>query len=213
MRKPQTDSSKAYADTPVTKDKTAYTRAQWQIDAAGFWRSNGDRLPDPELLLNMPMDAIGRLWREHCQKNVYDYDEHVKVGLELEARGKLPASFMLFPPVSKSPDVWTDIARMRVLNSEQSKRHAENHVCPLQIDIADRLIRRYSNPGEIVFDPFAGIFTVPYRAIHLGRIGWGCELSEDYWHCGVGYCEQAELQHNAPTLFDMQAAGANAIAV
>ena len=93
---------------------------------------------------------------------------------------------------------------MRVLNSEQEKRNEEKHVCPLQLDIVDRLINRYSNPGEIVFDPFAGIGTVPYRAVHLGRIGWGCELSEDYWHCMVGYCEQAELQHDAPTLFDIQ---------
>jgi len=113
----------------------------------------------------------------------------------------------LFPPISNHPGVWTDIARMRVLNSEQSRRNQENHVCPLQIDIVDRLIGRYSNPGEIVLDPFAGIFTVPYCAIHAGRIGWGIELSHDYWRCGTGYCEQAEREHNMPTLFDLQRGG------
>jgi DNA-directed RNA polymerase subunit RPC12/RpoP len=190
-----------------------YSRSQWQIDAASLWKSNGNRLPDPDLLLNMSMESILALWREHATKHFYDYNEHVSVGRELEQRGKLPASFMLFPPVSLNPDIWTDIARMRVLNSEQGKRNAENHVCPLQLDIVDRLINRYSNPGEIVLDPFAGIFTVPYRAVHLGRIGWGIELSEEYWRCGVGYCEQAELQRDAPTLFDMQAAGMQAVAV
>jgi DNA modification methylase/Zn finger protein HypA/HybF involved in hydrogenase expression len=188
-----------------------YSRSQWQIDAAEFWRSNGNRLPDPEILLNMPIESIGRLWREHCTKHLYNYREHVEIGRELENRGKLPASFMLFPPVSLHPDIWTDIARMRVLNSEQSRRGEEHHVCPLQIDIAERLITRCSNPDEIVLDPFAGIFTVPYVAIHAGRRGWGIELSAEYWRNGVGYCEMAEQQHNAPTLFDLQASGAPVI--
>ena len=207
FRKPQTDTGKAYADFPVTKSKEIYMRADWQIDAAEFWKSSGNRLPDTDLLLGMPMDAVGRLWREHCRRNRYEYNEHVAVAKGLETKGRLPATFMLFPPISNRPDVWTDIARMRVLNGEQERRKREHHVCPLQLDIADRLIHRYSNPGEIVFDPFAGILTVPYRAVHLGRIGWGCELSYDYWKDGVGYCEMAEAQRNAPTLFDMQEYG------
>ena len=203
FRKLPTDLANAYADCPVNKDKKEYTRAKWQIDASSFWKSSGNRLPDPEFLVNIPHDAILRLWREHAQKNGYDYNEHIEIGKELEARGKLPASFMLFPPVSNHPDIWTDITRMRVLNSEQQKRNQEQHVCPLQIDIVERLITRYSNPGEIVFDPFSGIFTVPYLAVKMGRIGWGTELNDEYWRCGVGYCEQAEAEHGIPTLFDI----------
>jgi hypothetical protein len=182
-------------------------RADWQVDASSFWKSCGNRLPDPDLLLNMPMDAILRLWKEHCAKRGYDYKEHVEIARQLELRNKLPASFMLFPPISLHPDIWTDIVRMRVLNSEQEKRNKENHVCPLQIDIVERLINRYSNPGEIVFDPFAGIFTVPYCAIQAGRKGWGVELSMDYWKDGVGYCEMAERDRLAPTLFDLMDGG------
>ncbi|MDR1192080.1 MAG: hypothetical protein LBK60_10535 [Verrucomicrobiales bacterium] len=206
LRKRPSDLSNSYADVPVTKDKAAYTRAQWQIDAAALWRSDGDRLPDPDYLLNIPHADILRLWRGHCQRHGYDYHEHVELGKELERRGKLPASFMLFPPVSRNAAVWTDIARMRVLNSEQSKRHQENHVCPLQLDVAERLIIRYSNRGETVLDPFAGIFTVPYMAIRSGRRGVGIELNEEYWRCGVGYCEQAECERTMPTLFGMTAA-------
>lgn len=202
FRKLPTDLANAYADTPVTKDKSEYTRAKWQIDASGFWKSSGNRLPDPEFLVNIPHDAILRLWKEHAKAAGYDYNEHIAIGKELEARGKLPASFMLFPPVSNNPDIWTDITRMRVLNSEQQKRKQENHVCPLQLDIVERLINRYSNPGDIVFDPFSGIGTVPYLSVKLGRLGWGTELSEEYWRCAVGYCEQAEAEHNVPTLFD-----------
>ena len=212
FRKPHSDLTAAYADLPVTKDKSIYLRADWQIDAESFWKSDGNRLPDPEILSGMPMDNLGRLWREHCRKSRYKWKEHVEVCKELETRGRLPASFMLFPPISNHPGIWTDIARMRVLNSEQSKRNEEHHVCPLQLDIVNRLIQRYSNPGEIVLDPFAGIFTVPYQAIHLGRIGWGIELSHEYWRCGVGYCEQAERDHSMPTLFDLKAQGAEVIA-
>lgn len=207
FRKPHTDLSTAYADLPVTKDKAVYTRSHWQVDAASFWKSSGNRLPDPEILANMPMDAIGRLWREHARNHGYDWNEHVQTAKELEDRGRLPSSFMLFAPISNHPGIWTDIARMRVLNSEQSRRNEENHVCPLQLDIVNRLIQRYSNPGEIILDPFSGIGTVPYCAIHKGRIGWGVELSHDYWRSGVGYCEQAEREHCMPTLFDLKAAG------
>lgn len=212
FRKLPSDLSDAYADVPVKKDKDVYTRAQWQIDAAGLWRSNGNRLPDPELLTNMPHDAVARLWKEHSRSHGYDYNEHVKIGLKLEAKGYLPASFMLFPPVSLNPDVWTDIARMRVLNSEQSKRGEEKHVCPLQLDIVERLINRYTNPGEIVLDPFAGIGTVPYSAVKMDRIGWGIELCEEYWRCASGYCEMAEAERNVPTLFDMVECGVKVIA-
>jgi hypothetical protein len=66
---------------------------------------------------------------------------------------------------------WTDIVRMLTLNGQQAFRNLEKHVCPLQFDIVDRLIDRYSNPGDIVYDPFGGLMTVPYRAILKGRRG------------------------------------------
>jgi hypothetical protein len=77
----------------------------------------------------------------------------------------------------------------------------------IRIDIVERLIGRYSNPGDVVLDPFAGIFTVPYLAVQLGRIGWGVELNHEYWRCGTGYCQMAEAEAGAPTLFDMEGLG------
>ena len=207
LRKPQTDRSRAYADVPVTKDKSIYLRADWQVDAAGLWKSNGNRLPDPDIMQNMPLDAVRRLWEDHCHKHGYDWQEHVEVARAMEDKGYLPATWMLFAPISNNPSIWTDIIRMRILRrdnmSEDQQKKFKNHCCPLQIDIVDRLIGRYSNPGEIVFDPFAGIGTVPYRAQNLGRIGWGCELATEYWTMGVGFCEQAEQERIMPTLFDL----------
>lgn len=208
FRKLPSDTSDAYADVPVAKPKEEYTRADWQIDAAGFWRSSGNRLPDPDVMLHMNMEEIKRLWIEYSLAGGYNHTQHVELAKELEKVGKLPASFMLFPPISRNKDVWTDIARMRTLNTEQSRRNLEKHVCPLQLDIIRRLITRYTNEGDIVFDPFAGIFSTLYQAIHMGRHGYGVELNQDYWTCGVGYCEMAENHVNAPTLFDIWKEGA-----
>jgi DNA modification methylase len=204
FRRLPTDTSTAYADVQVTKLKSEYTRADWQIDAAGFWRSSGNRLPDPEIMLHMNMENIKRLWVEYSLAGGYNHKEHVELARALEAIGKLPASFMLFPPISRNKDVWTDIARMRTLNTEQSRRNQEKHVCPLQLDIIERLITRYTNPGDLVMDPFAGIGSVPYQAIKMRRRGFGVELNEEYWRCAVGYCEMAEAEMTAPTLFELR---------
>jgi DNA modification methylase len=203
FRKLPSDQSNGYADEPVVKPKKDYTIADWQLDAAGLWRSNGNRLPEPEIMKHMSHSDIKRLWIDHCLAGGYSHDEHVELAKALEGIGKLPGSFMLFPPISRNPDVWTDIARMRTLNSEQSRRNQENHVCPLQLDIIKRLITRYTNAGEIVLDPFGGIGSVPYQAIKMGRIGWMIELNQEYWRCAVGYCEAAENEVNVPTLFEM----------
>ncbi len=74
--------------------------------------------------------------------------------------------------------------------------------CPLQIQIVDRLIERYSNPGDLVLDPFGGLGTVAYRAVTKGRRGYSIELNEQYWRDSVAYCRGAEQSVNQPTLFD-----------
>lgn len=202
FRKPQTDRSRGYADIPVTKSKDEYGRAQWQIDAHAFWRSSGNRLLTPEEIVNMEITAVSEWYRNFSSSNVYDYRQHVEIGKALEPHGYLPSSFMLFQPQSHATDVWTDVNRMRTLNMEQSRNRQQAHVCPLQFDIVERIINRYTNPGELVYDPFGGLMTVPYCAIKLGRRGYGCELSEDYFKFGVEYCRDAENERLTPSLFD-----------
>jgi len=206
FRKLPSDQSNGYADVPVAKSKEDYTRADWQLDAAGLWRSNGNRLPDPEIMKHMSHEAIKALWIEYSKQGGYSHEQHAELAKALEGIGKLPSSFMLFPAISRNKDIWTDIARMRTLNSEQTRRNQENHVCPLQLDIIKRLITRYSNKGEVVYDPFGGIGSVPFQAIKMERHGWMTELNEDYWKNAVGYCEMAENEVCVPTLFDMATA-------
>lgn len=80
-------------------------------------------------------------------------------------------------------------------------------LCPLQFDIVDRLIVQFSQPGELVFDPFGGLMTVPYCALKLGRQGLGIELNPGYFADGVTYCQAAAHQLAMPTLFDLEATG------
>lgn len=202
FRKLPTDTSRAYADVPVTKDKADYTRAQWQIDAHGFWRSSGNRLLTKAELQSIPVDNLQAIYRKYSRENVYSYEEHVALAKRLDENGKLPASFMVVAPGSWNMDVWDDINRMRTLNTSQSRKRAQMHVCPLQLDIVERLINRYSNPGDVVLDPFGGLMTVPLVAVQKERFGIGIELSCDYFRDGVGYLQTAELQRGEPTLFD-----------
>lgn len=76
------------------------------------------------------------------------------------------------------------------------------HVCPLQLDIVERIINRYSNEGNRVLDPFGGLMTVPMTAVKMNRYGYGIELNEDYFRDGVGYLKEAEAERDTPTLFD-----------
>lgn len=202
FRKLPTSRDSAYADTPVTKDKDEYTRAQWQIDAHALWRSSGNRLLTKEEVMNTSVDMLQKVYREYSREHVYDYHEHVELAKKLDAEGHLPATFMVVAPGSWDGDVWDDVNRMRTLNSEQVKNGRQMHVCPLQLDIVERLINRYSNPGETVYDPFGGLMTVPYMAVKMGREGMGTELNPDYFRDGLGYMRQADAERDVPTLFD-----------
>lgn len=203
FRKLPTDHSKAYADVPVSKSKEEYTRAQWQIDAHGYWRSSGDRLVSKEELKDIPVSNLQAVYRKYSRESVYNYEEHLKLAEELDKDGKLPATFMVVAPGSWNLDeVWDDINRMRTLNTTQSRRRKQMHVCPLQLDIVERIINRYSNEGDMVLDPFGGLMTVPMTAVKMGRKGYGIELSIDYFRDGVGYLQEVENEKETPTLFD-----------
>ena len=78
------------------------------------------------------------------------------------------------------------------LNTSQSQSKRVMHVCPLQLDIVDRLINRYSNPGELVLDPFGGLGTVALQAMKAGRKGYTIELNDGYFRDAVGYLRDYE---------------------
>jgi DNA modification methylase len=231
FHKPQSDRSRGYADVPVTKTKplcladdgtavpfdrklapiagTGYSVARWQVDAHAFWRSSGDRLLSAAELASFGPAKLAKMFTQLSLENVYNYEYHVAVGETMLANKSLPADYLSLAPGSHDPMIWHDIVRMRTLNGEQSARAVEKHVCPFQIDIVDRLINRYSNPGDVVYDPFCGLGTVPVRALKLGRRGGGSELNPAYFADQVHYCQLAERKVSMPSLFDLVALDAS----
>lgn len=82
--------------------------------------------------------------------------------------------------------VWLDIKETNTLNARVARESAdERHICPLQLDFIERCVRLWSNPGETVFSPFAGIGSELYVAVEQGRRGLGIELKPSYWQTAV----------------------------
>jgi hypothetical protein len=99
--------------------------------------------------------------------------------------------------------VWLDIRETNTLNARVARDSAdERHICPLQLDFIERVVRLWSNPGETVLSPFAGIGSEIYTAVRLGRRGVGIELKPSYWRTAVDNCTQIENEMAEPTLFD-----------
>ncbi|MCX5478472.1 DNA methyltransferase [Kaistia geumhonensis] len=220
FRKPPTDRSNGYADAPVKKTKRmadkggwsgeGYSRARWQLDAAGFWRSSGDRLLEPGALVGLDAKIAYRMWKRFNLQAVYDLEHHIAIAEARELVGQLPPDFALLPVHSWHEEVWTDVAQMRSLNTMQAGKGAEKHLCPLPFDIVNRAILQRSEPGETVLDPFGGLMTTPYCAVKLGRKGIGIELNPRYFLDGCRWVEAAAREIAVPTLFDLLGAEASA---
>lgn len=206
FHKPQTDRTKGYADERVAKSRDGYSLARWQLDAHAHWRSSGDRLLTREEWAAIPPRAVPKAFRAYSAATVYDHEEVVAIGEVLQSKDRLPTEYMALAPVSHSPWIWSDVVRMLTLNGSQSSRNVEKHICPFQFDIVDRLIDRYSAAGDVVYDPFGGLMTVPYRAIMKGRYGMASELNDVSFSDGLYYCRDAEAKRQTPSLFDLMSA-------
>lgn len=88
--------------------------------------------------------------------------------------------------------VWDDIKQGDTLNRQHARDDKdERHICPLQLDLIGRCLELWTNPGDIVLDPFAGIGSVPYMALKMDRQAIGIELKESYYKCALENCEKA----------------------
>lgn len=201
FRKDQSNTEKGYADQPIPHSQNDYSLARHQIDSSGTWRSSGNRLPTPQEIIDANKKTAQKLWTEYNLAEIYDYDTHLHIGEQLEAQGKLPKTYAALAVAASDPSTWDNINRIKTLNTAQSQRRQQQHLCPLQFDIVDRLITRYSAPDELILDPFGGLMTVPLRAVKHGRKGYGIDLSPDYWADGVGYLQAADKK--TPDLFGL----------
>jgi DNA modification methylase len=100
--------------------------------------------------------------------------------------------------------VWYDIDQTNVLNFRQARDNQdEKHICPLQLDVIAKSIDLWTNAGDVVFSPFAGIGSEGYKALQMGRKFVGVELKESYFDVACKYLKEAEMLANQPTLFDL----------
>lgn len=96
---------------------------------------------------------------------------------------------------------WDDVRLDRVLPFREARDDEdERHIHPLQLDVIDRCVTLWSNPGEIVFTPFMGVGSEVYGAVRMGRRGVGVELKETYYRQAVRNLESIKDDHQ-PDLF------------
>lgn len=119
------------------------------------------------------------------------------------------------PPVLHDPkefplDVWQEWARpvwvgtreTDVLNARVARDdEAERHLCPMPLDLTERIVRQYSNPGDVVLSPFMGIGSEGYVALRCGRKFVGFELKDSYYVQAVKYLAEAEQFSGSGNLF------------
>lgn len=119
-------------------------------------------------------------------------------------------------PVTKDPnqypvDLWQEIAspvwmtvdQGNVLNRDGARDHRdEKHICPLQLDVIERSVSLWSNPGELVYSPFTGIGSEGFQSLKMGRRFVGSELKESYFKQA---CENLAIAKLQPSLFELSA--------
>jgi hypothetical protein len=100
--------------------------------------------------------------------------------------------------------VWMDMRETDVLNAKIARDdEAEKHLCPMPLDITERGIRMWSNPGDVVLSPFMGIGSEGYVAMRTGRKFIGFELKESYWRQAAKYIGEAEAASSGGSLLDL----------
>ncbi|MDX1936133.1 MAG: DNA methyltransferase [Flavihumibacter sp.] len=187
-----------------------FSCAYWQLVAHSYWKSSGDVLLPVQQLRNLGLGQILQHWRSYDGggQQPYLFEKHLQLCQSLEVIDRLPGTFMIAPPNSNHPDVWTDVNRMNTLNTQQANKKKEKHVCPFQLDVPRRLINRFTMPGELVADVFGGLGTVGVVAIEEGRRCVTVELNEQYYTDSLLYQRLAERKATVPSLFDMLGAAA-----
>ncbi len=104
------------------------------------------------------------------------------------------------PPLSA---IWDDIRETNTLNAKAGRDERDSkHIAPLQLDLIERCVRLWSNPGELILSPFGGIGSEPYVAVKNGRRAISCELKPSYWRTAVSNLRRLEAEMSAPTIFD-----------
>ena len=145
-------------------------------------------LPDYVVTMRKPGD---------CENRVTHYGDMSEAEVSDHPTKVLPV--MLWQKYA-SP-IWDDIEQGRTLNRMPARdENDEKHMCPLQLDVIERCIHLWTNPGDLIFSPFTGIGSEGYCAVKMGRRFIGSELKPQYWEIAVENIKEV-AQHNQDDLF------------
>jgi DNA modification methylase len=123
-----------------------------------------------------------------------------KPGINLEPITKTHESFPVGLWQKYASPVWFDINPSKTLQSIREEKD-ERHICPLQLQVIERAIELWTNPGDLVLSPFAGIGSEGYQAIVQGRKFWVIELKESYFEQAIRNLKKAEKEKKQTSLF------------
>lgn len=189
----------------VTIDKDPQAQAiRTKAQALMFAQKNKDSsksrpaLADYLLLMRKPGDSAERVKTDVTNDEWITWARPIWRGHDDTAELDVMRSEGLVVPAG----CWYDIRESNTLNVAMAREEPdERHICPLQLDLIERCVRLWSNPGELVASPFAGIGSEGYVAVKAGRRFVGCELKPSYWQAATRNLAHAEVEAQTPVLF------------
>jgi len=173
---------------------------KWFTDAGFIFHSEVCIWKDPVTAMQRTK-AIGLLYKQVrkdstiSRQGIPDYFVTMrKPGINAKPVTKTHQSFPVDLWQKYASPVWMDIDQSRTLSREGAREQDdERHICALQLDVIERGIQLWSNPGDMVLSPFMGIGSEGYMALRLGRQFIGTELKRSYWQVACKNLRQAEL--------------------
>lgn len=146
--------------------------------------------------------AIGLLYKQFrkdscmSRQGIADYLVTMrKPGVNIVPVGKDSSKYTVNTWQSWASPVWMDINPSKTLQKESAREDDdERHICPLQLEVIERAIALWSNPGDLVLSPFAGIGSEGYQAIKQGRRYFGIELKKSYYDQAIKNLEAVSSQ-------------------
>lgn len=99
--------------------------------------------------------------------------------------------------------VWMDINPSNTLQKMAKEEDDERHICPLQLDVIERCLKMWSNPGDVVLSPFAGIGSEGWQSLQMRRKFIGVELKPSYFNQACKNLRKAETINVQKNIFDL----------
>ena len=170
-------------------------------DAGFIYHSEACIWKDPVTAMQRTK-AIGLLFKQFkkdstiSRQGIADYLVTMrKPGVNPDPVGKDETKYPVSMWQQWASPVWMDINPSNTLQKESAREQDdERHICPLQLDVIERGIALWSNPGDVVLSPFAGIGSEGYIAVKMGRKYIGVELKESYYRQAVANLESLDMQ-------------------